>query len=182
MNTVKHILTCAGLATLVTSCASNLTPPSGPSQSESPVPAGASSSERAIAQRVYSLVNSRRASAGKRALRGHPGLNSMAEKHSARLANGYVESGTITRNSRAQYAYLRHNIENMTELTYRVPAGVSDPAGKAVAAWSQGGSRFLHSWQVCGVGVEKTPGATYVTMCIGSQPTGVPRSVSPIGW
>lgn len=187
MNTVKHTLTCAGLALIVTSCSSNLAPSSGSSQSVSSAPASANSAERAIAQRVYSLVNNRRARAGKRALTGNSGLNAMAQKHSQRLSNGYVESGFSAAHSRSQYAYLKHSVENMNELTYKVPAGVSDPAARAVAVWTHTHgdekSHILQAWHVVGVGVKKAAdGSTQIVMCLGAQPSGVPRSVRPIGW
>ena len=187
MNTVKHTLTCAGLALIVTSCSSNLAPSSGSSRSVSSAPASANSAERTIAERVYSLVNAKRAHAGKRALTGHSGLNVMAQKHSQRLSNGYTESGFSAMHSRAQYALLKHSVENMNELTYKVSAGVSDPAARAVAAWTRrhsgGESHILQAWHVVGVGVKKTAdGGTQIVMCLGAQPSGVPRSVRPIGW
>ncbi|MFK7909510.1 MAG: CAP domain-containing protein [Akkermansiaceae bacterium] len=186
MNTVKHILTCAGLTLLVSSCASNLAPSSGSSQSVSSSRASANSEERGIAERVYSLVNAKRASAGKRSLTGHSALNVIAQQQCQKMANGHVESGYAAKGSRSQYAYLKHNIENMNELTYKVPAGVSDPAGRAVGAWTHvhegERSHVLQAWHVVGVGVKRTPSNTYITMCLGARPSGVPRSVSPIGW
>ena len=170
---------------MVSSCASNLTPSSGSSQSVSSAPASANTAERAIAERVYSLVNNQRANAGKRPLKGHGALNSIAQKHCVKLSNGYVESGYSAKESRSQYAYLKYNVQNMNEVTYKVPSSAVDPAGKAVAEWTKSSDEatsILQPWHVVGVGVKKTANTTYITMCLGSQPTGVPRSVSPIGW
>ena len=186
MNTVKHILTCAGLALVVSSCTSNLAPSSGSSRPSSSVPASANFSERSVAERIYGLVNSERSRAGKRALRGHPGLNNLAQKHSGHMASRQGAAGHFGSHNRAQYAYLKHNVENMSEMTYAVPAGSSDPAAVAVSAWKNSGEHrrhMLQSWDVTGVGVKKgSNGTTYVTMCVGALPSGVPRSVQPIGW
>lgn len=144
------------------------------------------SSERAVAERVFSLVNAERSRAGKRPLTGNRGLISIAQKNSNRLAGGHVETNQMAKESRSQYAYLKHSVENMNELTMKVPASNSDPAAKAVAQWSRqragGQSHLTRGWHVVGIGVKKTSAATYITLCLGSQPSGVPRSVRPVGW
>lgn len=186
MNTVKHILTCAGLALVVTSCSSNLTPQPGSSGSVSSAPSSANGSERAVAERIFALVNSERAGNGKKALRGHPGLNNLAQRHSAFLAQRSGDTNHMGSQNRAQFAYLKHNIENLSEMTYAVPPGSGDAASTAVNAWKNSSSHrrhMLQSWDVTGVGVKKgSNGTTYVTMCVGAMPTGVPRSVQPVGW
>ncbi len=190
MNLVKHILTCAGVTLLVSSCASNLAPSSGSSQSASSAPTSVTSGERAVAERVFSLVNAERSRIGKRSLTPHSGLIAMAQKNSYRMAIGHREAthelSHMAKDSRSQYAYLKHSVENMNELTITVPAGHPDPAAKAVARWSHRHAGQLSAinqgWHVVGVGVKKTSSATYITLCLGAQTAGVPRSVQPIGW
>lgn len=194
MKALKHILTCGGMALLVTSCASSLTgsAPAGNMVSSSPTGSASASSakpssrERVIAERVFSLVNSERSRAGKRAMRGHHGLNWLAQKHSNYMGASSQAANHLGSQNRAQYAYLKYNIENLSELTYAVPAGSGDPASTAVAAWKNSASHrrhMLQSWDLTGIGVRAAPdGNTYVTMCLGAQLMGVPRSVQPIGW
>jgi len=164
------------------SCASNLS-----SQSDvSTVPASVSSSERGIAERVYSLVNRERVREGRSSLRGHGGLNVLAQKHSEYLSSNTMNANHLGSENRAQYAYLKYNIENLSEMTYAVPSGSGDPAAVAVSAWANSSSHrkhMLQSWDLTGVGVKKAPsGVTYVTMCVGARPMGVPRGIQPIGW
>lgn len=188
MNALKHILTCGGVALLLSSCASNLST----STVSSSVPSSVSVPERAIADRVYGLVNSERSRAGKKALRGHNGLNKLAQKHSIQMG-ATSQIGATSQNAnhlgsenRAQYAYLKHNIENLSEMTYAVPAGTSDPAAAAVSAWknsAEHGRHMLQDWDLTGIGVRSSSnGKTYVTMCMGAQAIGVPRSITPVGW
>ena len=88
--------------------------------------------------------------------------------------------------NRAQYAYLKHSIENLSEMTYAVPSGTSDPAAAAVAAWknsTEHSRHMLQSWDLTGIGVRSSSnGKTYVTMCMGAQTMGVPRGITPVGW
>ncbi len=194
MKALKHILTCGGMALLATSCASSLTSPaavgatvsSSPTQSAGASSAKPSSRERAIAERVFGLVNGERSRAGKRAMRGHHGLNSLAQKHSNYMGASSKAANHFGSQNRAQYAYLKYNIENLSEMTYAVPSGSSDPASTVVAAWKNSASHrrhMLQSWDLTGIGVRAAPdGNTYVTMCLGAQLMGVPRSVQPVGW
>ena len=117
-----------------------------------------STDERAIAERVFSLVNATRAKAGKRALRGHSGLIAFAQKQSKSLSKRRSTS-TAGMLSRVYYAHLRHSVDGMREFTYRASAGTSGPAGKAVASWSHGSGKrgqLLQGWHVIGVGVTKS--------------------------
>ena len=61
-----------------------------------------------------------------------------------------------------------------------------DPALVAVEAWKSSPSHrnhMLQSWDLTGIGVESSPdGETYITICMGAQPMGTPRSIRPIGW
>ncbi len=194
MKALVRILTCGVMALLVTSCASSLTSPapvgakasSSPSKSDGASSSKPSSRERAIAERVFSLVNSERSRAGKHAIRGHYGLNRLAQKHSNYMGASSKAANHLGSQNRAQYAYLRYNIENLSEMTYAVPSGSGDPASTAVAAWKNSASHrrhMLQSWDLTGIGVRAAPdGNTYVTMCLGAQLMGVPRSVQPIGW
>ena len=164
------------------SCASNLSSP----VKASSIPASVSSDERSIAENVYSLVNQERARAGKSAMRGHGGLNTLAQKHSDHMGSTFRDANHFGSENRAQYAYLKYNIENLSEMTYAVPSGSGDAAEAAVAAWksSVGHHRhMLQSWDLTGVGVKiSSDGTTYVTICLGARPTGVPRSIQPVGW
>jgi len=186
MKAIKHILTCGGIALVISSCASNLSSPSSSRAKSSSASSSSSASERAIAERVFRLVNNERARAGKRALRGHQGLNYLAQKHSNQM--GSTSHGVANHSgsqNRAQYAYLKYNIENLSEMTYAVPSGSGDPASVAVGAWkssNQHSRHMLQSWDLTGIGVRVSAGTTYVTMCMGAQLMSVPRSVQPIGW
>lgn len=186
MNAIKHTLTFGGVALLFTSCASNLATPTASSSPSATGSSSVSSSERAIAERVYSLVNNERVRSGKRAMRGHSGLNRLAQSHSSRMGSKAQNANHLGSENRAQYAYLKYSIENLSEMSYAVPSGSGDPASAAVAAWKRSpehSRHMLQSWDLTGIGVCKaTNGQVYVTMCMGAQPMGVPRSVRPIGW
>ena len=71
-------------------------------------------------------------------------------------------------------------------MTYVVYGGSEDPAAEAVEAWISSPSHrkhMLQSWDLTGVGVETlSTGETYITMCMGAQLLGAPRSISPLGW
>ncbi|MCP5535461.1 MAG: hypothetical protein H7A51_04405 [Akkermansiaceae bacterium] len=182
MKSIKHIVMCGGVALVLSSCASKLgTPPASPS-----APASVSSRERAIAERLFSLVNNERVRAGKRAMRGHSGLNLLAQNHSNQMSSSSRDANHLGSQNRAQYAYLKYSIENLSEMTYAVPAGSADPAAVAVAAWKRSAEHSRHmlqAWDLTGIGVKSAPnGNTYVTMCMGAQPMGVPRGVQPVGW
>ncbi|MBT8045272.1 MAG: CAP domain-containing protein [Verrucomicrobiae bacterium] len=182
MNTIINILTCCGVALVISSCASNLNSPNGTASA----PANVSSKDRAIAERVFSLINSERARVGKKAMRGHGGLNRLAQNHSNQMGSSMSNANHMGSQNRAQYAYLRYSIENLSEMTYAVPAGSSDPAAVAVAAWKRSpehSRHMLQTWDLTGVGVKSAAnGQTYITMCMGAQPMGVPRGVQPVGW
>lgn len=102
------------------------------------------------------------------------------------MAKRQQEASHFGSHNRSQYAYLKYNVENMSEMTYAVPVGAGDPATVAVNAWKNSREHkrhMLQSWDVTGIGVKKGGnGTTYITMCVGAQPSGVPRSVKPIGW
>ncbi len=183
MKFVRHTLTCCSAAFVFSSCASNL---SSPGTAVSSAPAGVSPKDRAIAERIFSLVNRERAQAGKKALRGHNGLNRLAQGHSNQMGNEQGAANDMGSLNRAQYAYLRYSVRNLCEMTYAAPAGSGDPAAATVGAWSHSAAHRLHmlqSWDLTGIGVKSAPnGQTYVTMCMGAQPSGVPRSIQPVGW
>ncbi|MBT8036979.1 MAG: CAP domain-containing protein [Verrucomicrobiae bacterium] len=188
MKALKYSLVSGGLALLVSSCTSNLASPvsSATVSSSSSSSSAPSSRERVIAERVFNLVNSERSRAGKRAMRGHRGLNTLAQKHSNYMGASSQSANHFGSENRAQYAYLKYNIENLSEMTYAAPAGTRDPALAAVTAWKSSASHrkhMLQTWDLTGIGVRVAPGGpTLVTMCVGAQLTGVPRSVQPIGW
>lgn len=135
---------------------------------------------------MFSLLNAQRAKVGKKPLRGHRGLNQLAQKQADYLSrnakNG--QASTFGSVNRAQYAYLRFNLENVTELANATSSG--DVASDTVNAWMGSAEHrrtVLQSWNNVGIGVSKGPyGRTYVTMLLGVSTTGVPRSVTPIGW
>lgn len=182
MNKLFTLTTSAALSFLLASCASNLTAPNKPSSAALTVTAD----ERAIAEQVYALVNQQRGAAGKKSLRGHNGLNLLAQKHSLYMGSTLVDANHFGSENRAQYAYLKYGIENLSEMTYVVYGGSNDPAGDAVAAWKDSPSHMKHmlqSWDLTGVGVEKaSTGDIYITICMGARPLGAPRGIRPIGW
>ena len=182
MNKLTNIIISGGVALFFSSCASNLT---SPNQATS-IPTSVSSEERGIAERVYALVNEERARAGKRALRGHGGLNTLAQKHSDHMGSSLGDVNHYGSENRAQYAYLKHSIENLSEMTYAVPSDSEDPAAETVAAWKSSvrhQKHMLQSWHHTGIGVKRgSDGNTYITMCMGAQPMGTPRSIQPVGW
>lgn len=186
MKAVKHILTCGGIALVASSCASDQSGPLSSKAKTATASSLASASERDVAEQVFRLVNNERERAGKRAMRGHQGLNSLAQKHSNQMSStSHGAANHSGSQNRAQYAYLKYNIENLSEMTYAVPSGTGDPASVAVAAWkssSQHSRLMLQSWDLTGIGVSISDGTTYVTMCIGAQFMGVPRSVRSGGW
>lgn len=183
MKAIKHILTCGGIALVISSCASNL---SGPSSSKVKTASSSSASERAIAERVFLLINNERGRAGKRAMRGHQGLNYLAQKHSNEMrATDHGMGNHSGAQSRGEFAHLKYNIENLSEMSYAVPSSSSDPASVAVAAWKSDHeirSNMNQSWDLTGIGVSVSGRTTYVMVCMGARPMGVPRSVQPIGW
>lgn len=174
---------------LSASCASDLTTTTQVNTNKKSAPVGMSSSERQIAERVYSMVNSTRKQAGKRKMSGHVGLNTLAQKHSADLARrkATVNARHFGSGNRAQYAQSRYNIEGTSEMVYTVPAGDGDPASYAVSAWKTTPRNYAHMikpWDYTGVGVKRaSSGDTYVTIMMGARASSnVPRSVLPIGW
>ncbi len=182
MNKLFTLTTASILSLFLASCASNLTVPNQPSSAALSV----SDDERAIAERVYALVNGQRVTNGKRTMRGHYGLNVLAQKHSLYMGSTLSMANHFGSENRAQYAYLKYGIENLSEMTYVVYGGSSDPAADAVGAWKASPDHVKHmlqSWDLTGVGVEKAPtGDVYITICMGAQPLGAPRSIRPIGW
>lgn len=86
--------------------------------------------------------------------------------------------------NRSQYAYLRLNVQNLTELANATAS--NNTASAVVQSWknSPEHNRTLRqSWNTTGIGVSQgADGKTYVTMLVGVSSTGVPRSVTPIGW
>jgi len=177
MKPITSIITCCSLALLFSSCASNLN-----STNTTRAPK-ASSSERAVAEQIFSQINAERARSGKKPLRGNRGLNSLAQKQADFMSNRSSAS-TMGSNNRAQYAYLRLNVQNVTELANSTSS--SNAASAIVQSWknSPEHSRTLRqSWNCTGIGVSRGPdGKTYATMLLGVSSTGVPRSVTPIGW
>ena len=158
-------------------------------QTSSPMKVASSTpQEKAIAKRVFSLVNAQRAGNGKRALRGSSVLNNLAQTHSKFLATNNLTEGQATHfgsRNRAQYAFLKHGIENLGEITYILPASTPDPAGTTVQAWIKSVKHRSHinqSWELTGIGVYKTSDKVYFTMLVGVVPAGVPRSMQPRVW
>lgn len=182
MNKLTNIIVGGATALFFSSCVSNLT---SPNQATS-VPASVSSEERSIGERIYSLVNEERVRAGKRAMRGHSGLNLLAQKHSDHMGSAFQDVNHFGSQNRAQYAYLKYSIENLSEMTYAVSSDSPDPAAETVEAWMSSASHHRHmlqSWHLTGIGVKTAAdGNTYITMCVGAQPGGVPRSIQPVGW
>ena len=119
-------------------------------------------------------------------MRGHNGLNMLAQKHSNQMSAQAQSAHHLGSQNRAQYAYLKYNIENLSEMTYAAPAGTRDPAAGALAAWKNSASHSRHmlqAWDLTGIGVSSSSnGRVYVTICMGARPMGVPRSVQPVGW
>ena len=181
MNRLMNIIAGGLVALSFSSCASNLSSP----VKASSISASVSSEERSIAENVYSLVNQERARAGKSAMRGHGGLNKLAQMHSDYMGSVSRKANHFGSQNRAQYAYLKYNIQNLSEMTYAVPSGSGNAASAAVSAWkSRAGhhKHMLQSWDLTGVGVKMTSdGTTYVTICMGARPSGMPRSTQPIG-
>ncbi|MGB0992698.1 MAG: CAP domain-containing protein [Akkermansiaceae bacterium] len=183
MTFTQNILTCAGLALFASSCASNHSPVT----TSGSAPSGLSSSERNIAQQVFNGINAERARNGKKALRGHPALNKLAQKQSDYLASRGDTSTHVAHHgahNRAQYAYLKHDIENVTEIATSVSG--ANPSGTAVSQWKNSADHrkhILQSWDVTGVGVSRgSDGKYYIVQAVGAQLVGVPRSIQPIGW
>lgn len=130
------------------------------------------------------MINNERARNGKKKLRGNPALNALAKKQSDFLAKrGTVDANTAHHgaHNRAQYAYLRHNIENTREMVT-----VAGSASEAVSKWkgSQGHRKhMMQAWDVTGVGVTRAnDGRYYIVQAMGAKLSNVPRSVRPIGW
>jgi len=182
MNKLFTLTTSAAMCLFLASCASNLTAPNKPSSAALSV----SADERVIAERVYALVNEQRELAGEKSMRGHYGLNVLAQKHSLYMGSTLSEANHFGSENRAQYAYLKYSIENLSEMTYVVYGGSNDPAADAVEAWKASPAHLKHmlqSWDLTGVGVEKaSTGDIYITICMGAQPLGAPRGIRPIGW
>jgi len=180
MNLIKSLVLSAGTALLITSCAQTSNNPANTSP--------ATSQERAIANRVFQLVNNERAKRGKKPLKGNRVLNNMAQKHSKFQASSSLTDGKPSHfgtQNRAQYAYLKHGIENLGEIIYVLPASNSDPAATTVRVWEQSVEHSRHlnsSWDLAGIGVYKTPTNVYFTMLVGVRPGGVPRSMQPRAW
>ena len=182
MNKLMNIIAGGIVALSFSSCASNLSSP----VKASSILASVSSDERSIAEHVYSLVNQERTLAGKSAMRGHGGLNKLAQMHSDYMGSVSKDANHFGSHNRAQYAYLKYNIENLSEMTYAVPNGSGNAAVAAVSAWKSSAAHHKHmlqSWDLTGVGVKtSSDGTIYVTICMGARPSGMPRSIQPIGW
>lgn len=182
MNKITPYISLAFITLVFSSCVSNLT--STNASISSPVPV--SDEDRVIAERIYALVNNERALVSQRALRGHNGLNHLAQRHSLYMGSSLGSVYHFGSENRAQYAYLKHSIENLSEMTYITANGSEDPALEAVEAWSSSPdhrNKMLQSWDVTGIGVStNAAGETYITICLGAKPIGTPRSVRPIGW
>jgi len=182
MNKLMNIIIGGLVAFSFSSCVSNLSSP----VKVSSIPTSASFEERSIAEDVYSLINQERVRAGKRAMLGHGGLNGLAQRHSAYMGLASKDASYMGSRNRAKYAYLKYNIENLSEMIYAVPSGSDNVALAAVAAWKSSAEHHRHmlqSWDLTGVGVKtSSDGTTYVTICMGARPTGVPRSIQPVGW
>lgn len=179
MNVIQPLFLAVAAALFFVSCAQTN------NTTKVPVP---TAQEQVIAKRVFSLVNAERASRGKPPLRGSQVLNKMAQQHSRFLGTDTLADGKPshfgTRN-RAQYAFLKHGIENMGEIVYTVPASTPDPAGATVRAWKRSVKTRDHlnqTWELTGVGVYKTSHKVYLTMLVGIVPAGVPRSMQPMAW
>lgn len=146
----------------------------------------ATASERAVGERIFSLLNAERVKVGKKALRGHRGLNELAQKQANYLSknakNG--KASTFGSNNRAYYAKLRFNVENVTELATATSS--ENTASEASVAWMSSPEHrrtLLQSWSHTGIGVSRgAGGSTYITMLLGVTNTAVPRSVTPVGW
>lgn len=179
MNAIKSILLLGLGAIFFTSCAQS----TDPTQVAAPT-----SQEQAIAKRLFSLVNAERLKIGRKPLRGNKVLNDMAQKHSKFQATSTLTAGKPSHfgtQNRAQYAYLKHGIENMGEIIYVLPASDSDPAATTVRAWKKSVEHRRHitqSWELAGIGVYRTPTKTYFTMLVGIRSGGVPRSMQPRAW
>ncbi|MBK1855742.1 CAP domain-containing protein [Verrucomicrobiaceae bacterium 5K15] len=177
MKAVISILTCCATAVLLSSCASSLS--SSPTRSAPK----ASQGEQAVAEQIFALINAERAQIGKKPLRGNRGLNQMAQKQ-ADFMSQRSSVTTMGSMNRSQYAYLRLNVQNLTELANATAS--SNTASAVVQSWknSPEHNRTLRqSWNTTGIGVSQgADGKTYVTMLVGVSSTGVPRSVTPIGW
>ena len=196
MNKLFTLTATAVMTLFFSSCvSSNLSAPSRPSSAGSAV----SPAERVIAERVYALINNEREAAGEKKLMGHQGLNSLVQKHTVYAAskmmsqtNSLFVASTLGgmnnfgSKNRAQYAYLKYSIENLTEMNHVIFADSEDPAAEAVDAWMSSPSHrnlILQSWDLVGIGVDTvSSGEIYITICVGAQPLGAPRSVRPIGW
>ena len=128
MNKLFNLTTAAAMTLFFSSCVSNLSAPNRPSSAASAV----SPAERVIAERVYALINNEREAAGEKMMRGHYGLNSLAQKHSLYMGSTLSDANHFGSENRAQYAYLKHSIENLSEMTYARPSGGSqDPAAES---------------------------------------------------
>ncbi|BDS05224.1 hypothetical protein NT6N_02640 [Oceaniferula spumae] len=179
MKAITRLLSCCSVALLVSSCASNLAETTKPASKPS-------SNERAVAERIFSMINADRAQSGMKPLRGNSGLNRLAQKQADFMSRGATngQASTMGSNNRAQYASLRLNIENVTELANSTSSG--NAASAIVQSWkgSPEHNRTLRqTWNTTGIGVSVgRDGKTYVTMLLGVSGTGVPRSVTPIGW
>jgi uncharacterized protein YkwD len=182
MKKLFTLTTSAAISLILASCASNLAAPNKPSSAALSV----SAEERVIAERVYALVNEQRELAGEKSMRGHYGLNVLAQKHSLHMGSSMSEANHFGSKNRAQYAELKYSIENLSEMTYVVYGGSDDPAADAIEAWESSESHLKHmhqTWDLAGVGVYKAfTGDIYITICMGAQPLGVPRGIRPIGW
>ena len=181
-----NILLLGALAFSLASCTNNLTTSNATSQSVNKGSSTSTPSNRAVGERVYSLVNAKRAQAGKKALRGNSGLNSLAQKQANYLAQNAKlgKASTLGSHNRAQYALLRYNVENVTEITNSTSS--DNAASETVAEWmnsSEHRRTLLQSWSHTGIGSSRGPdGRTYITMLVGVNSSGVPRSVTPVGW
>lgn len=136
-----------------------------------------------MAERVFSLVNAERAKAGKKPLKGSRVLNSMAQSHSEFQASSHLTNGkpsSFGAHNRAQYAYLKHGIENLGEIDSAISTKHADPARVVVNSWMQRTEHNRHlkqTWDLTGIGVERSNGKYYITMMVGVRSGGVPRSV-----
>jgi len=180
---IPLLLSSSILATcLLVSCSSNLSTSEPVASSNS----RATTKSKVIAETIFKRVNIERQKIGKKALHGNSGLNNLAQKQANYLSKNSKtgEASTFGSNNRAQYAKLRYNIENVTELTNSTYS--DNVASDIVQQWMGSPEHrrtLLQSWNKTGIGVSQGPyGRTYVTMLVGASTTGVPRSVTPVGW
>ena len=142
------------------------------------VPSSISPREKAIAERLFILINNDRKSQGLKRVDGHSGVIKLAQDHSNSLARKPSGLGNHAGSiNRARYSARRYGIENQDELIYAVTSGESDPAAATLRAWKLSPSyrrKLDQAWSVVGIGVKYSrDGTAYVTMCMGAEPKNI---------